>query len=369
MPPRFVFVVCQQGAESCCKEEINANHPGLKLAFSRPGFVTFKDDTESLGERFQLRSTFARTFGLSIGSRKAASMSELAGTLVDATSTCAARRLHVWQRDSQVPGTGGFEPGPTALALEAALAIERKRMERGLPSIPINRVARADELVLDTILVEPDYWFWGFHYADAKCQRWPGGTPVFDIRQEVVSRAYFKLHEALLWSGIRIRAGDVCAEIGSSPGGSCQLLLEFGAEVIAIDPAELHPSVAEHPRLTHLKCRGTEVCRKLLKDVCWLTCDVNLPPEYTLEMISDFASNQHLRKLRGIVLTLKIPDWGLAAEIPRWRERVKQLGFLWVRTRQLAFNRQEICLVAVRDRYALRTLARSGDRGEQKPRV
>ena len=65
-------------------------------------------------------------------------------------------------------------------------------------------------------------------------QRWPGGVPLFDTTVETYSRAYFKLKEALLWSGITVKPGDVCAEIGSAPGGASQLLLEMGARVIGI---------------------------------------------------------------------------------------------------------------------------------------
>ena len=64
--PPFVFVVCQNGAETATKQEILTHHPNLKLSFSRPGFITFKVDPEKpLPLRFTLKSTLARTYGWS----------------------------------------------------------------------------------------------------------------------------------------------------------------------------------------------------------------------------------------------------------------------------------------------------------------
>jgi len=75
-----------------------------------------------------------------------------------------------------------------------------------------------------------------------------------------------------------------------------------------------------------------------------------------------FASDdlqQIAERIRGLVLTMKITDWKLAREIPRWKDQLRGLGFQVVKSRQLAFNRKEICLVAIRDKYALRSSRKS----------
>ena len=356
MNPSFIFVVCQTGTESQCKREVTDQYPELKFSFSKPGFVTFKvPDTCNLPERFYLRSTFARTFGWSIGNLRSDQLSDQLNKINELTHDATKfDHLHVWQRDVRIPGSSGFEPGCSLLAQEMGKSIQHSFSENKSSAIAVNRHAQSEQRVFDVIMIEPDYWFYGFHYADTKPQRWPGGTPQFDLDQEPVSRAYFKLREALLWSGIHIRKDDVCAEIGSSPGGACQLLLEKGAKVIAIDPADMEPEIAEHENLTHYKCRGKEIKKNLLKDTRWLISDVNVAPSYTLDMIDDIITNQHVNKVMGMILTLKLSDLELSTDIPQWIQRVKDFGFQWVKTRQLAFNRREICLIAVRDRYALR---------------
>ena len=356
---RFIFVVCQNGAEAVCKTELLNNHPELKFAFSRPGFLTFKVIGESLPEQFNLMSTFARTYGWSIGNLKSDSFDDQLQHLLDQPGTLSsADHLHIWQRDLRVPGVSGFEPGVSVLAGQVGSQLADALKARLESDLSVNRITRVGQSVFDVILVEPDYWFSGYHIAETRFQRWPGGTPRIN-NNEVVSRAYYKLHEALLWSGIGIQPGDVCAEIGSSPGGACQLLLEKGAKVIAIDPADLEPEILEHDNLTHFKCRGKEVRKKELKDVRWLLSDVNVAPGYTLDTIEEIVKNQYVKKVRGLILTLKLSDWDLATQIPEWGNRVRELGFHVVKTRQLSFNRREICLVAVRDKFALRSSKRS----------
>jgi 23S rRNA (cytidine2498-2'-O)-methyltransferase len=260
--------------------------------------------------------------------------------------------IHIWQRELYLPGTRGFEPGSTELVESLVGKIETMAQSRGR-KITVNRRARVNEVVFDITLVQPNEWWFGYHVAGTPSARWPGGVPML-AGGEFISRAYLKLYEALLWSGIHINPDDVCAEIGSAPGGACQLLLEKGAKVIAIDPAEMDESIANHKNLKHLRCRGHEVKKRELKDVRWLIADLNVAPSHALDTIENIATNRHLGRLMGMILTLKLADWKLADEIPDWIQRVKSFGFQLVKTRQLAFNRREICMVAVRDKFALR---------------
>ena len=179
-------------------------------------------------------------------------------------------------------------------------------------------------------------------------------TNVPDTNADVASRAYFKLKEALLWSGLPVSAGDVCAEIGSAPGGACQLLLEMDAKVIAIDPAEMEPELLKHENLNHIRRRGHEVRKRDFRDVRWLFADITMVPNYTLDTVSEIVAHDSVN-IKGMALTLKLTNWELLESVPAWIQRVKDLGFKYVRTRQLAFNRQEICLIAAKDKFIVRS--------------
>src|SRR5262245_36684667 len=120
----FLFVVCQTGAERVLKAELARTSPDLRFAFSRPGFVTFKlPEGTRLATGFDLGSTFARTYGFSLGKIVGDTTVPMATDFWRAVGDRAATHLHVWQRDTAVPGDHDFEPGPTALAKEVSRAL------------------------------------------------------------------------------------------------------------------------------------------------------------------------------------------------------------------------------------------------------
>jgi 23S rRNA (cytidine2498-2'-O)-methyltransferase len=353
VPVRFLFVCCQFGAEKTCKQELLTRYPGLRFAFSRPGFMTFKTtDPDIQPGKFQLVSTFARVWGWSIGKANNEDPHELAKAIGQQVSTSAGTQpftmLHCWQRDLAVPGSKGFEPGVSPVAATAA-DILFNTLQPQLPGLQLNGNCEPDELTLCVVLVEPYEWWVGWHNALNVSQRWPGGAPLIQLPQQAVSRAWLKIHEAVLWGRVPIQKGDVVVEIGSSPGGSSQYLLDRGATVIAIDPAKMDAAVAEHPALVHVRRRARDVPKRDLNNVRWLTIDINMPPSYTIDVIRDYVQTRGL-PVQGIIATLKLPDWKLAEEVDSYRQQFIEMGFAFVQTRQLAFNRQELCLVAQRKR-------------------
>jgi 23S rRNA (cytidine2498-2'-O)-methyltransferase len=216
-------------------------------------------------------------------------------------------------------------------------------------ALPVNRVARSGARVLDCVLVEPNEWWIGCHRAATMPSRWPGGTPKVELPPDAVSRAYLKMEEALLWSRLPVAAGDRCVEIGSAPGGSCQALLDRELVVTGIDPADMDEALAAYPNFTHIKARGAALKRCEFRRFRWLMADTNVAPDRTLATVEDIVTNREVH-LRGLLLTLKLPDWGLADSIPAYLERVRSWGYRYVNARQLAFNRQEFCVAALRSR-------------------
>jgi 23S rRNA (cytidine2498-2'-O)-methyltransferase len=188
------------------------------------------------------------------------------------------------------------------------------------------------------------------------------------LPQHAVSRAYAKIEEAIRSSGLPIAAGDECVEIGCAPGGASQALLDRGLFVTGIDPADVDPSVLAHPRFRHLKKRGQDVRRQEFTGVRWLVADMNIAPQATLDEVEPIVTHPGIT-IRGLVLTLKLPDWSLAEQLDEFAKRVRGWGFRDVRMRQLTTGGQEVCLVALR-RKALRRLGRKhkSQRGHRRGR-
>jgi 23S rRNA (cytidine2498-2'-O)-methyltransferase len=347
----FLFAACQPGSEAALKADVARRHPQLRFAFSRPGFVTFRvADDAAGGSPPTLRSPFARTWGHSLGKVTGADTAELVGgvwTSLAATGDgldAGILHLHVWRRDGALPGDEGFDA-----AVETPGQIAGAQLLAGRPSsaapLALNVEAAVGEAVLDCVLVEPHEWWIGWHRAESPETRWPGGVPLLDAPAGMISRAYLKIEEALRWSELPIRAGDRCIEIGSAPGGSCAALLERGCIVTGIDPAEMDASVLENPRFTHVRARAREVPRAAFRGARWLMSDTNVAPKHTLDTVEAIVTARDVR-IAGLALTLKLTDRSSAANLPAFHKRIRGWGYEHVRARQLAFNRQEVCVVA-----------------------
>ncbi len=289
---------------------------------------------------------FARAWGECLGKIQC----EDPATRVEAAWSLAGenapRQVHVFPRDERLPGEDDYQPCVSSEA-EAALAGLRSAVPAGLGEFRFNEVVPWGEEVLDCILVSPEEWWLGRHWAVSNPARCVGGAMPTAAPPNMVSRAYLKMAEALAWSGLPIEPGQRAAEIGSSPGGACQVLLEHGLHVWGIDPAEMHEAVLKHPRFTHIRKRAKDMKRREFQNIRWLMADANVAPNYTLDTVEAIVTHASVR-IRGLLLTLKLGQWKLAQELPGWLERVRSWGYRQVKARQLAHNRREICVAALR---------------------
>ena len=197
----------------------------------------------------------------------------------------------------------------------------------------------------DVIIVTPDEWWVGIHPVHSLTASWPGGFLQAELPEHAVSRAWLKMQEAVLWSEFRLQAGEKCVEIGSAPGGASQYLLSQGLQVSGVDPAMMDPAVIADKQFRHIRKRSKEVPRQEFVGVDWLTCDVNLPPNYTLDAVKAIVSHPGVQ-FKGMLLTLKLVEWSLADDLPKYLGRIRSMGFRQVAARQLHHNRQEVCVAA-----------------------
>ena len=361
--PWFFFCCCQQGAEPALKSELARRLPDARFSYSRPGFCTFKMPAGTPPSTvLQLPIVFARTSSISLG-RVGGSLPEQAVEVARIAGHQALDQLHVWKRDTAMPGEKGFQPGPgdeekqLGEQLGEALLEVRPDLFAGGVVPPANRTARPGDHLLDCVEVEPGEWWIGWHSGAGIASRWAGGVFGRTLPPHAVSRSYLKMDEAIRWSGIRLRAGDRCVEIGSAPGGSCQALLDRGMTVTGIDPAEMDEQVVAHESFTHLKKRVADCKREVFRNVDWLIADANVAPQYTLDSIQEIVKHSSVH-VRGMLLTLKLLEWKLADEIPAYLERIRSWGYQDVRIRQLASNRQEISVAVLKSRSFRRRIPR-----------
>ncbi len=345
----YLFVGCQHGAEAVIKQTLCEPNGPFRLAFSRPGFVTLKSELSVPAWSAAVpEGPFIRVRGHALSRLEGDSADTLIEEVLQKYRSLDWTDLHVWQRDIAMPGWNGFEPGRSALA-----SLIGDRLQAALQNLSdpranqVNRTSDWKTRVLDIAIIEPNQWWVGSHLVESTADRWPGGVFPVAEPEEMISRAYLKMAEAIHWSRLPFKPGDQVVEIGSSPGGACQYLLDLGMKVVGIDPAEMAPSILAHPNFEHVRSRSLQVKRRFFSRFRWLVCDANVAPVYTLDTVEAIVTYPTTR-IEGLLLTIKLSDWERASEIDSHIERIRSWGYSKVHVRQLSYNRRECCFAASR---------------------
>jgi 23S rRNA (cytidine2498-2'-O)-methyltransferase len=354
----FLLVACQGGAEASVRARQGEILPALAPGAWRRGAVTFRlpqrgadglafDPPDDFFPDLIFGRAVIRSFGQVVG----AGVAELTERLVTMVDHAAWDNVHVWPRDPR-------EEHDSPAIRSALVAACGRTITSATP------VARPGELILDCMVDSAERWWVGWHRAATPPSLWPGGMYPVDLPADKASRAWLKLDEAIATFGIDLSPGGRAVELGAAPGGACQRLLEAGLHVTGIDPAMIDPGVAGHPHFEHWRMRARDVRLKNLRGFDWVVADMNIDPSSTLEALERVMAAPG-RRPRGIIATLKLPQWARAAEIPGWLARFRSWGYE-PRARQLSTAGREVCVVALsapvrrRPRRATRRPGRSG---------
>jgi 23S rRNA (cytidine2498-2'-O)-methyltransferase len=329
----FLLIACQGGAEAAVRLRQPAVLPRVRPAAWRRGLVSFRlEDGFDPPDDFFPDVVFARAVIRCLGQVTGDSAATLAAAAVALAGPAAWRNVHVWARDSRAEL-------PLAELRTAVLAA------CGLPTTT-PEVAAAGDLVLDCVVDSPDRWWVGWHRVGCPASGWPGGVFPGALPEGKVSRAWLKLDEAIASLAIPLQAGERAVELGAAPGGSCQRLLEAGLSVVGIDPAVIADSVVAHPGFTHWRMRSRDVRLRAYRGFDWVVADMNIDPTSTMESLERVVTAPLCRP-RGIIATLKLPEWSRAAAVDDWLAAFRGWGFRPM-ARQLSTGGREICVVALR---------------------
>ncbi|MDR1384412.1 MAG: hypothetical protein LBJ67_11320 [Planctomycetaceae bacterium] len=342
----FLMMTCQCGTERFLKQEVLERYHDLRFSYSRLGFVTFKTTQFYNTSRVQkILTIFSRYCGLSLGRVQGNDSATMLTQVWQFAENLPIDRVHVFPRDSAVPGEKEFEPQltPECFEIHKLLTQAQRKLAVGndYPLFP----AEKKELILDVLLISQNEWWVGCHVADTWRSRQPGGIVHISRPIDAVSRAYLKFEEALRWSEIPVKTDSHWLDIGAAPGGASQALLARGANVIGIDPAEVSPIILKCPNFTYLRGRLNQAKRTQLRKVKFIISDMNVAPNYTLDVLEDCILNR-ATDIRGLLFTLKLVRWELITDIPAVLNRIKSWGFETILAKQMQFNRQEIMVAA-----------------------
>ncbi|TCN01939.1 23S rRNA (cytidine2498-2'-O)-methyltransferase [Paenibacillus sp. BK033] len=207
-----------------------------------------------------------------------------------------------------------------------------------------------EELEAEPVVQQPDIiiaiyaaaseLYIGFGKPEDMLSDWPGGAIRFQREEGQISRAKFKLLEAEREFGLDYSAFSNAIDIGAAPGGWTSLLLERGLRVTAIDPGDMHPSLAGHPALTYLKRNASEVKFKP-GSFDLLVCDMSWSPMQMCRLVLDLEES--LAPHASAIITIKLMHKKPLQTIREVKERFST-AFIIKRAKQLFHNREEITL-------------------------
>lgn len=195
-----------------------------------------------------------------------------------------------------------------------------------------------DAGLIVSVFLEADTAYMGVSKPAENLSDWPGGAIRFRKEEGQVSRAKFKLLEAEYTFGIDLSRYAKALDIGAAPGGWTSLLLERGAEVTAVDPAELHPQLIGHPNLTFLKRNAGDIkFRSGMYDL--LVCDMSWSPKQMVKLIIPLLDA--LRLGGAAIITLKLMH-GKPFQTVKDSVRAMQPTMELIKAKQLFHNRDEL---------------------------
>ena len=244
-PSSYIMTSCEAGEEKALKTEVAKNHPSLRLAFSRPGYVTFKlpptnaaateseRETKMTAAAFKLNAVFARQFAASLGN--CALIDDViikAKALLALDSDPSKRlRLHVWGRGEPLPAAahplaigaakmrvnqirelllGCDEAESLWMPCHESGSAAATSSDSSSTSDDSRDMAKDGDHVFDVIvptgpfISEQLHIGHHIHFSPPLASHqmighsaWPGGNPKVVLPQEAPSRAYLKIEEGL----------------------------------------------------------------------------------------------------------------------------------------------------------------------------
>jgi 23S rRNA (cytidine2498-2'-O)-methyltransferase len=136
-------------------------------------------------------------------------------------------------------------------------------------------------------LIDPETVLAAAHCASP----FPNGEAHFvEDKTAPPSRAYLKLWEAFTILGMRPKPGELCLDLGASPGGWSWVLQQLGAKIIAVDKAPLEPRILALPGIEQRRESAFALDPREVGPVDWLLSDVVCYPKRLLALVEKFLA-------------------------------------------------------------------------------
>ncbi len=255
-------------------------------------------------------------------------------TILQQVDSLAAgmRRSHCWTVQAHVLGE--------RLPFDLTQAVAERLTQAGLWVDP----TRADHALSLTVL--EGRAFMGVSSLAENVSRWSGGVLFYQKPAEFISRAGFKLEEAVEVFGISLAQVTSALDLGAAPGGWTKFLADRGVPTDAVDPAALDPRVLANRRVAYFPVSAqTFAARSMSRQYDLIVNDMKMDACKSVGIVLRLLDR--LRPDGQVVITLKLPQKGFLQKAQAARALAEPY-FRTVRLKHLYYNRSEITLYAQR---------------------
>jgi 23S rRNA (cytidine2498-2'-O)-methyltransferase len=185
----------------------------------------------------------------------------------------------------------------------------------------------------------PQYAFLGLSFVDYNLSSWAGGERRFAREEGQVSRAEFKLLEALEAFHINLPQRGIALDLGAAPGGWTRVLRQREQFVTAVDPAELDPRLITDKAIRHKRMTAEAYLADEPDEFDLIVNDMRMDARDSARLMVDYARQLYPHGIA--IMTFKLPEQGRRAVLDHAFNILRE-GYIIAGARQLFHNRSEI---------------------------
>ncbi len=196
-----------------------------------------------------------------------------------------------------------------------------------------------------SVVLTPAEGCLGLSRAVDNLSDWAGGARRFKHEVEQISRAEFKLLEALELFRLNLPSGGLALDLGAAPGGWTRILRGHAMRVVAVDPGDLHPSLVTDRAVRHVRQTAQQYLPAANDSFDVILNDMRMDARDSARVMNGAGRNLN-RNGGWALLTLKLPRKGVA-QVAHMALEVLRERYTVTGARQLFHNRSEITVALV----------------------
>ena len=209
-------------------------------------------------------------------------------------------------------------------------------LEESMGAVP--EIKEPEKIISILLCVEKCYM--GLGTPEDNISGWSGGMMHYKKGENDISRAKYKLMEAIEVFNIDMGGFHSALDLGAAPGGWSSVLLENNLQVTAVDTGDMDDRLNKYPGFKFIKANAAEL--ELEKDSFdLLTSDVSWNAKNTARTIN--KASEYLKTGGTAVVTLKLMGDKVRKTIKEVLAIYKEV-FEVLEVKQLFHNRDEVTL-------------------------